>query len=179
MTFRDYLASFSATWKALTAAALLATALLKFTPLVPPWPDEGGGSATCLAVVACVIGFSLAFLCVHMSARDRRRLGIVAVLVSAAMSLLYVHLLATRVESLYQVIEGVEVTRRAVIGTELRNPEDVTHTPRELLELYGLDGGAWTTSSLASARVELLSAYMGFYLALTFGIGLTQGRGRS
>ena len=178
MTFRSYLASFSATWKALTGAALLTAALLKFTPLVPPWPDERGSGASALAIAACVIGIVISYQCGGATARMRGRLAIAAMSVATLLIFAYVYLTAARVASLVQPVQGVEVTRRVVVGTTLRNPADADKTPEQLLELYGLDGSAWTASSLVASRLTLLSVYMGFYMALTFGIGMSQGSAR-
>jgi hypothetical protein len=179
MTFKSYVTSLSATWKALTAAALLVAALLKFTPLVPPWPDEGGAGASCLAVAACVIGIVISYLCARGNPKRRRSMGVIAMIVAAVLLLVYVYLALTLVVSVVQPVDGVEVTRRVIVGTTLRHSEDVEKTSAQLVELYGLDAGAWTESSLAAARLMLLSVYMAFYVALTLGIGMTQSTARS
>lgn len=178
MTLQAYLTSFSATWKALTAAALLTAALLKFTPLVPPWPDEGGAGASCLAVAACVIGIGLSYQARRLNQRRRGVLAVAALIAGAVLLVVYVALASTRVASVVQSVQGVEVARRVVVGTRVRNPADADKTPEQLLVLYGLDASAWTQPSLAAARLALLSTYMGFYLALTFGIGVAQVRPR-
>ena len=178
MSLQTWLTSFTDTWKALAGAALLTAGLLKFTPLVPPWPDEGGAGASCLAVAACVIGIVASYQCRRLNQKRRSALGIGALVLGALLLVAYVALAGTRVASLVQSVQGVEVTRRVVVGTQLRNPADADKTPGQLLALYGLDAGAWTADSVAAARLALLCAYMGFYLALTFGIGVTQVRTR-
>lgn len=178
MSLQTWLTSFTDTWKALTGAALLTAGLLKFTPLVPPWPDEGGAGASCLAVAACVIGIVLSYQCKRLNQKRRGLLGGAALVLGAILLVAYVALASTRVATLMQAVDGKEVTRRAVVGTRLRHPADADKTAGQLLELYGLDGGAWTEDSVTASRLALLCAYMGFYLALTFGIGVTQVRTR-
>ena len=178
MSLQTWLTSFTDTWKALTGAALLTAGLLKFTPLVPPWPDEGGAGASCLAVAACVIGIVLSYQCKRFNQKRRSLLGSTALVLGAILLVVYVALAGSRVATLVQSVQGMEVTRRVVVGTQLRNPADAGKTAGELLALYGLDAGAWTAESVAAARLALLRAYMGFYLALTFGIGVTQVRTR-
>jgi hypothetical protein len=175
MTFREFLRSFRSTWGALSVVAIAVVSILKFTPLVPPWPDQAGVGATLLAALACFVGVALGFYAPTSSTRARRRWGVISLLLASAILLVYLHLLSLRVVDFNQVIGDEQVTQRILIGTQTVNKDDANRSPAELIELYGVDGRAWTHRSLSNARICLLSTYMSFFLLLTFGFGTLQG----
>ena len=178
MTFRGYLSSFKSTWGALSGVALALAGILKFSALVPPWPDEAGISASALAVVSCVVGVTIGYF-LPFSTKDRRKMfGIVLVLFATCLILFYMYSVSLRIVSFSQPVGDSEVVRRVVVGTEVRNKEDAKKTADELIQLYGANASAWTLQSVTNSRICLLASYMSFYHVLTCGLGALQGMRR-
>jgi hypothetical protein len=179
MTFRQYISSFKSIWGILSGLALALSAILKFTPLVPPWPDEAGVSASALAVVSCVVGVTIGYFLPFSSNEKRKIFGIVLLLLSMCLLLSYLYSMSLRIVSFTQQVGGSEVVRRVVVGTVVLDNANAKKPPKELIELYGIDPSAsWTLRSVSNSRICLLSSYMGFYLVLTCGLGLLQGMRR-
>lgn len=176
MSFRYYLASFKSIWGLLSAVSVTVAALLKFTPLAPPWPDEGGTGATALAVIACIAGISIGYFVTESTRTTRSMIGASAIITAMLFLLAYLYVLSDRTVNVHVSVGGNEVVRRVVVGTVLRHPEDTGRSPHELLLLYGLRGEAWTSASVTQSRISLVALYMGFYLLLTIGLGTLQAR---
>jgi hypothetical protein len=173
MTLSDYLHSFKSVWGALVGLSVTLAALLKFTPLVPPWPDEAGIGASMLAVVACLLGVSVGFFASRKPSAAAV-LGVSGLVVSFILLMSYLYLLSWRVVIFHEPVGNTEIAHRIVVGTETVNPEDSRKDPIILIDLYGVNAGAWTNRSVTNARVCLLGSYMAFYLVLTFSLGLMQ-----
>lgn len=178
MTFREYLLSFRSTWGALSGLALVLAGVLKFTALVPPWPDEAGVSASALAVVSCVVGVTIGYFLPFSTENRRKLFGIVLVLLAMCLLLFYLYSVSLRIVPFSQPVGDSEVVRRVVVGTEVMNADDAKKSAKELIELYGIDASAWTLQSVTNSRICLLTSYMSFYLALTCGLGSLQGMRR-
>jgi hypothetical protein len=174
MTLQQYLKSFKSVWGALTGLAVVVAGILKFSALVPPWPDEAGVGASSLAVVACVVGIILGFFAKPRSESRSRIIGVTVLMDAVIVLLIYLYLLSWRVVDFHETVGNEEIVRRIVVGTELANTSEHHQAPLDLIKLYGIDGSAWTHRSLTNARICLLSTYLAFYLLLTFGFGILQ-----
>ena len=174
MTIGSYLRLYSVNWGALSALAIIIAGLLKFSQIVPPWPDEDGLGASAFAVLCCVIGLTLGFYIEFASQRKQRLVGIILVAVAFPLILTYGWLHSSSIVVLPQLIQSEQTLRRIVIGGEVRNSVDKSVAPEKLIERYGLDGTAWTRESLSRSRVTLLGAYMSIFLSLTMGLGMLQ-----
>lgn len=171
MTLRSFAAALQADWQALAFAAASIAVLLKFSSIVPPWPDEGGVGASAFAVACCVVGIASGY---HVSFRTKRRqryVGLGAIASSILVVLVYVYVYSSRVAVITQAVNGVEVSRRIVVGSELQKSTERHLSVSQLIELHGFEGEIWTRESLTVSRMALWTTYGGIYIFLTFGLG--------
>ncbi len=174
MTIGAYIKSYRGVWGAVFALAVIVAASLKFSEIVPPWPDEAGFGSSAFAVLSCVIGIILGYY-VDFSAKEKQRLfGLYLVAISFVFLIIYAWAYSSLVIVFSQVVDGVEVPRRTVVGLIVSNPAEINVSSRILLQRYGLEGSAWTEGSMTLARLILLFTYMSIFLALTLGLGVLQ-----
>lgn len=174
MSFKEYLHSFRFTWRAVTGLAVILAGSLKFTSIVPPWPDESGAGATSLAFLACIIGITLGFFAESRSSRLRRRWGCGCLGLAMVLLVVYLYLLSSRVANFYELVDGRELVRRVIIGTQTVHLEDAAKQPGDILNFYGPHAYGWTHQSVVDARSCLVTAYVTFFFVLTLGLGLLQ-----
>jgi hypothetical protein len=159
-------------WSSGAAAAAAGPLALWAAAVEPPWPDRPS-TITGIATLFCVLAAIIARV-VELRRPVLRRAGVALLAGGAVLCVLYLIFFSLSVYTATQRVNGTDVLRRWVIGTELQPQfRDLNVPIGELLARGGYQPeNIWTKESVTRARIALLTAYLTAFACIVAGLTL-------
>lgn len=167
--FESFIKSFKSAWGWAAAAITAGPVALFAGGFAPPWPNESGSMGTVVGVVAGIVGLVIAYR-VNADNPKWRRYSIVSMIAGFVMVMVFLALWSWLVVPIPQMVEGVSVERRFVVGFFTRAVAADLEA-KDAIMTFGLDR-AYSPISLLLGRMSLIFSWASAIFLLTFGFAL-------